>query len=322
MTFFDKFQSIFSIKSHIKSLKINALIIFFLCIYNVAFGLIVKHATSFVLGLSFSVVLIYIITIYFAEKNKNINPEYAFNYGYTKNESIFVLIHLFLSFMTIIFVLIYYFNIFNNRSYTQIDKQIIILMNILISTIVLFFTKRKFDNNLIKIRDIELYFNFIVWKNAFIILFVSFVASLFIIIFYQANNITFTNYFDFSVSVLIALYLLILPLKNISVALKQLLDNTASDEIQFNIIAVIVDNLHNFCEFKSLHVRYAGKKLFIEIDVVLPWDYTIEQKFILEKNFEKQIKEIYPNSIFRLYVVPCKRECLTDQKIQCPLRKS
>jgi divalent metal cation (Fe/Co/Zn/Cd) transporter len=321
MTFLDKFQSIFSRKSIPFNLKINAICLFLLSIYNIAFALASNHSTSYILGLSLLINSAYVWIIYYAEKNKNINPEYSFNYGYTKNESIFILVHLFISMMIILLLIFYIFTRYNPNHNLKIDSQITILSNILFSTFIMFLIKKNCDKNIANIKNIELCYNYIVWKNTFIIFFASFVASSFIILFLQANNAVFSNYFDLSVSVLIAIYLFVLPLKNINFAIRQLLDNTVSDEIQFNIIAVIVENLQNFCEFKSLHVRFAGKKLFIEIDVVLPWDFTIEQKFSLEKHFEKQIKEIYPNSIFRLYVLPCNRECITENRIQCPLKK-
>ncbi len=117
-----------------------------------------------------------------------------------------------------------------------------------------------------------------------------------------------------------SLYLFTIPILNIRFAIDILLDKPASDEIQFNILSVVVDNIKNYCEFRSLQVRYAGKKLLIEIEVVLPYDFTIEQKYELEKRFDKQIKDIYSNSITRLYVIPCNRDCSENDQLNCPIK--
>ena len=61
-----------------------------------------------------------------------------------------------------------------------------------------------------------------------------------------------------------------------------------------------------------MHTRKSGKDMFVEIDVVLPPNFTIEQKSRIEEKICNKIKELYPNSIPRLYAVPCVDNCNED----------
>ena len=36
------------------------------------------------------------------------------------------------------------------------------------------------------------------------------------------------------------------------------------------------------CEFKQVHTRQSGKDIFVEIDIIMPFDATIDTKFDFE----------------------------------------
>lgn len=110
-------------------------------------------------------------------------------------------------------------------------------------------------------------------------------------------------------------------LKGFKDALDQLLDRTLPEEIQYEIIASIADNINKICEIKSVHTRRAGKGIFIEIDVVLPWNYTLEQAFEIERELTAPIINKYPNAKVRLYALPCKRDCASGGEDNCPPEK-
>lgn len=103
-------------------------------------------------------------------------------------------------------------------------------------------------------------------------------------------------------------------------AFNQLLDRTLSEDIQMELLTVIAENIDSFCEFKSIHTRQSGKDLFIEMDLVMPFDYTLEDNFIVEKKMREAVALKYPTSIFRVYATPCPRDCIKDNKCFCPVK--
>lgn len=117
------------------------------------------------------------------------------------------------------------------------------------------------------------------------------------------------------------IFALKVPLKGSKQAINQLLDRTLPDEIQFNILGVVAENLPKMCEFRNVHTRQSGKDIFIEIDVVMPNDYTIQEKWNLEVEIKESILKLYPTAVPRLYTVPCKGDCTVNGVSYCPVKK-
>lgn len=111
-----------------------------------------------------------------------------------------------------------------------------------------------------------------------------------------------------------------MPLRHGRRALDQLLDRTLPDEVQYGILGVVSENAHRFCQFNSVHTRQSGKDMFVEIDVVMPYDYTFEDAYPVEREMNVAITQKIGNAITRIYAVPCPRDCIRDGKSYCPVK--
>lgn len=128
---------------------------------------------------------------------------------------------------------------------------------------------------------------------------------------------------DSLVAIFVLAYAMKIPLKGSKEALDQLLDKTLPESDQLAIIGVIAESTEHMCEFKAVHTRRSGKDIFIEIDVILPFDSSIKEKFAAEEAIKSKIREVFPTSVPRLYGTPCDGECLrADGSTTCPLRQS
>jgi cation diffusion facilitator family transporter len=110
------------------------------------------------------------------------------------------------------------------------------------------------------------------------------------------------------------------PLTHGREALQQLLDRTLPDELQYSILGVISENMHRLCAFKGVHTRQSGKDIFIEIDVVMPYDYTLERLYHLERTMLDALHETFPTAIPRVYVTPCDKSCERSGSSTCPVK--
>jgi ferrous-iron efflux pump FieF len=110
------------------------------------------------------------------------------------------------------------------------------------------------------------------------------------------------------------------PLRHGREALQQLLDRTLPDEMQYEILAVISENVSKMCAFKSVHTRQSGKDIFIEIDLVMPYDYTLSQLYVLERGIIDKLHERFPTAIPRVYVTPCDGKCNHPSGTNCPVK--
>ncbi len=121
-------------------------------------------------------------------------------------------------------------------------------------------------------------------------------------------------------SVLLLVVSLKVPLTHGREAIKQLLDRTLPDSMQFEILAIIAENFTHMCEFKGVHTRQSGKDIFIEIDLVMPYDYTLEHLYQLERQILERLHEKFPTAVPRVYVTPCDRNCIRDGVTHCPIK--
>ncbi len=130
------------------------------------------------------------------------------------------------------------------------------------------------------------------------------------------------RYLDTTTAFFLIILAFRIPLKHGRSALNQILDRTLDEDIQLKLLSVVSEHLHNFCEYRSIHSRQSGRDIFIELDVVLPFDYSLEQAYVLEREIGLSVKQLYPNAIFRMYVTPCPRDCIKNGVCHCPVKCS
>ncbi len=139
-------------------------------------------------------------------------------------------------------------------------------------------------------------------------------------VFFHFHHTSYARACDAASAIGVLVLALRIPLKHGRDAINQLLDRTLPDEVQFDILGVVSENISSFCEFKSVHTRQSGKDMFVEIDVVMPFDYTFEQAYPVEKAMQDSIRTRYENAIVRIYAVPCPRDCIRDGQCYCPVK--
>lgn len=125
---------------------------------------------------------------------------------------------------------------------------------------------------------------------------------------------------DSVAAILLVIVTLKAPLKHGREAFRQLLDRTLPDKMQFEILAIIAENTNRMCEFKSVHTRQSGRDIFIEIDLVMPYDYTLEDLYRLEEDILLRLHTKFPTAVPRVYVTPCDRSCDLPVGTRCPVK--
>lgn len=317
--FYTKIRSWFDRSSPLYATRLALLISVFLSFAGIYLGTSLDSLAVQTNGLISAVDILYSFIFITAVRQSMKSPDYAFNYGYGKYESLFLLgaggvLSGILSFT--LYDTIVHFG--DSTKYVG-NRNILIAFSMLSAIIML--TMHRIQKKAAKVHKIpSLEYDAALWKVDTI---VEFGVILNLIIGYAFDEFGLRNvakYIDSTTAIILVSYALIIPLKGARTAFNQLLDRTVDEEIQFNLLSVVAENINRFCEFKAMHTRQSGKDLFIELDVIMPFDYSIEQKYELEKTIQKSIKEKYPNSIPRLYVIPCNRECIKDGRCTCPVR--
>lgn len=245
-------------------------------------------------------------------------PDYIFNYGYGKYESLTLL----LSAILLLGVLGYAFweliLTYSNVESTSGNYSLLSLYSFLTFFVMYGMYKYQLSSSK-RFRMPILKFDAEIWKmDSYIELGV--LANLLLgVILIAVDYNQLAKQIDSLTAIGLTALALRIPIKGSREALNQLLDKTLPDDIQFDIIAVVAENVNEMCEFKSVHTRQSGKDIFVELDIILPFDYTMDQKYDMEKRVQKQIQIVHPNAISRIYAVPCPKDCMLKGERKCPV---
>lgn len=317
----NKIISWFDPKSPIFTARLSMLISALLSIWGITLGVREGSLAVQTNGFLSAVDILYSFIFIAAVRQSMRNPDYTFNYGYGKYESLFLLGAG--SMLTGLLGFTLYDTILHYGDSTKLVGNRLLLIGFSVASALIMLVMHNLQYKAAKKYKLPaLEFDAKMWRVDTIVEFGVIINLIIGYILENSDYSVFAKYIDSSTAIVLVAYALIFPIKGAKSAFNQLLDRTVDDEIQFNILATVVDNINNFCEFKSLHTRQSGKDLFIELDVVMPYDFTIEQKFDLEKKMRDSIKAKYPNSIPRMYVVPCEKDCIIDGKCKCPVKNN
>lgn len=124
------------------------------------------------------------------------------------------------------------------------------------------------------------------------------------------------------ISVIYSLTLLIPLLGNAGSSLNNVLDKNLPEPILYDFLSVVIDNHNHFCEYQSMRTRRSGDNIFLEIDLIMHSEATIEEAYNLEMKILNQLKTKYPNAVPRIYISPCKRNCIYKDNSKCPINKT
>lgn len=316
--FFTRLKSWFDVTSPLFSTRVSLVFGILLSTFGIILGSLEGSLTLQTNGIIALIDVVNSLLFINAVSRSVRSPDYVFNYGYGKYESISIL----LSAVLLIVVLTYavyesikqfgdtdfqggnYFFLAGYSFGTMIIMYFIYRMQLVYA--------RRFKMPILKF-DADL------WKADLIIeggVFANLIIGAILI---SINNDYYAKQIDSIFAIFLTIMALRVPLKGSKEALNQLLDKTLPDNIQFDIIAIVAENVNEMCEFKTVHTRQSGKDIFIELDIVLPFDYSMDQKYEMERKIQSEIKKVYPTSISRIYAIPCPKDCLRNGERKCPI---
>lgn len=245
-------------------------------------------------------------------------PDYVYNYGYGKYESLALLLSATLLFVTLGFTV--YQAVIDYLNHVTTKHYVILVVYTGCSLVVVSAISRIQTRRAQNVAMPMVEYDADVWRLdtftelcVFVGLTIGWLAS-------EFHAVAISRVADAVSALAVVGIALRMPLRHGRRALDQLLDRTLPDEVQYDILGVVAENAHRFCQFKSVHTRQSGKDIFVEIDVVMPFDYTFEDAYPVESEMHDAITNKFGNAITRIYAVPCPRDCIRDGKSYCPVK--
>lgn len=247
-------------------------------------------------------------------------PDLTFNYGYGKYESLAILVSANLLLVLTVFTLGEAFSLFQRPP--EVRNNIILVVWSVVSFVVMRWTARLLERYAQRYHMPMLHYDAELWRmDSFVeigvVVGLGASAALHSIQWFGVAAVL-----DSVVSIALILVTLKVPLQHGREAFRQLLDRTLPDEMQYEILAIISENFTRMCEFRSVHTRQSGKDIFIEIDMVMPYDYTLQQLYELERQILDALHARFPTAIPRVYVTPCDGSCEHHGTSTCPIKRA
>lgn len=247
------------------------------------------------------------------------SADLTFNYGYGKYESLAVLVSANLLIATTIMTLINSVSLFEHPP--EASNTLLLGGWSVVSFFIMRTTARRLVRYAGRFHQPMLEYDAALWKVDSLVelaviagVLVNGVAQLAGL--YQAAVVI-----DGALSIGLVLFTLKTPLQHGKEAFRQLLDRTLPDTMQYDVLAVIAQNTDRMCEFTSVHTRRSGRDIFIEVDLIMPYDYTLEQLYVLEEDMIEGLRSRFPTAVPRVYVQPCDRSCALATGTMCPVKK-
>lgn len=313
-----KIKNLFDLSSPSLSTRASLLVGIILAIGGILLGIIEGSLAVQINGLIAAIDVLNSLMLLVAVKQSVRQPDYVFNYGYGKYESISIL----LSAALLAFIggyATYEAILFYGNKSSESGNYILLLAFSLLSLFFMIGMYKFQKRSSKKFKMSVLEYDAEIWKNDTYIELGVFLNLIIGAILSYLDYAYIARQIDSAFAIILTAFALRVPLKGSKEALNQLLDKTLPDDIQFDIIAIVAENFNNMCEFKSVHTRRSGKDIFVELDIILPYDYSMKQKFEMEQKVQKEIKTKYSTSISRIYAIPCDGACLNDGKRNCPI---
>ncbi len=135
-------------------------------------------------------------------------------------------------------------------------------------------------------------------------------ASFVLFMFLQASGYgTPARYVDPIAALLVSMILIIPSFKLARNSFFKLLDASAGEDSQMEILKQLGRHIDRFCEFRDLKTRTAGRNKFVEFKLVVPEDISFRKGHEIVSTLEKDIKAGIPNCEVLIKMEPCKKDC-------------
>ncbi len=310
-TYFDSSSPLFST-------RISLVAGVFIAVTGITLGLLEGSLAVQINGVIAAIDVINSILLLSAVGHSSRKPDSIFNYGYGKYESMSMLLSAVLMLCVAAYALLEMTRAFGGTGSDVGNYYALVSFSAL--SFLIMWRMSKFQRTHAKRLGMPiLEFDADVWRSDSLIE-LGVLSNL--IIGFVLIHFAFGDYarqIDSITALALTIYALRVPLKGSVAALNQLLDRTLSTNAQDKILSIVKDNSDKMCKFVAMHSRQSGKDIFIELDIVLPFDFSMKQKTDLERKLQTAIKKSYPTAITRIYALSCNGECNGGKKRNCPI---
>jgi cation diffusion facilitator family transporter len=127
------------------------------------------------------------------------------------------------------------------------------------------------------------------------------------------------KYMDPIATLIVSVAITVPSVRLLRKAFMKLLDASIEESGQMDIIKVLARHFHTYCNFGDIKTRTAGRKHFVDINVIMPDHISVKKAHLIANTLKHDIASHMSESEVVVHIEPCARDCSFVKKNQkCP----
>jgi len=140
-----------------------------------------------------------------------------------------------------------------------------------------------------------------------------------VMLFNYADMIKIGDYVDPVATLIVSAVITIPSVKLLRKAFMKLLDASIEESGQMDIIKALARHYDKYCSFKGIKTRTAGRKQFVDIDIILPEHISVRHAHLAAAEIKHDIMSSITDSEVVVHIEPCARDCaFARNNVKCP----
>ncbi len=145
------------------------------------------------------------------------------------------------------------------------------------------------------------------------------ISFLLIILANRAGLAGAADYIDPITTLFVSAAIAVPSVRLLKEAFLKLLDASIEESGQIDVVKVLAKHIDRYCNFKDLKTRSAGRKRFVDINIVMPEHISLHKGYEVISQIKNDIHAAITESEVTIGMVPCKKDCVyVREEKNCP----
>lgn len=147
-------------------------------------------------------------------------------------------------------------------------------------------------------------------------------SFLLIILANRAGLTGVANYIDPVTTLVVSAAIAVPSSRLLKEAFLKLLDSSIEESRQIDVVRVLAKHIDKYCNFKDLKTRSAGRKRFVDLNIVMPEHISLYRGYEVISDIKSDIHAAIMESEVTIGMMPCKKDCAyVREGKNCPYMK-
>ncbi len=127
------------------------------------------------------------------------------------------------------------------------------------------------------------------------------------------------KYIDPFAALVVSVFIAVPSFRLLKEAFMKLLDASIEESSQLDVVKALARHYHNYCNFKDIKTRTAGRKKFVNIHLVMPEHLSLNRVHRVARELKHDLAGVLSEGEVVIHIEPCNRDCVhvRDNK-KCP----